>query len=69
VICLPVSANSRPPGSRSTVYGPGLIANDPDLPDRVRSLQVLRMLELLAGSSLSSEVRGVVAAKLRSILG
>jgi aminoglycoside phosphotransferase (APT) family kinase protein len=41
---------------------------DPDLPDRIRALQVLRMLELLAGSSLAPEVRPTVAASLRSSL-
>jgi aminoglycoside phosphotransferase (APT) family kinase protein len=49
--------------------GAGIEADDPDLPDRLRSLQVLRMLELLAGSSLAPEVRPIVAAKLRSSVG
>lgn len=48
--------------------GAAIETDDPGLPDRVRSLQVLRMLELLAGSSLASQVRSVVATKLRSTL-
>ena len=42
--------------------------DDPDLPARIRALQVLRMLELLAGSSLAPEVRPTVEASLRSSL-
>jgi len=46
--------------------GAAIEAGDPCLADRVRTLQVLRMLELLAGSSLAPDVRPTVAAKLRA---
>lgn len=43
-------------------------AGDPEFPARVRALQLLRMLELLAGDSLSSGVRRSVANHLRTTL-
>jgi hypothetical protein len=51
------------------LQGAGVDATDPELPVRVRSLQVLRMLELLAGeASLAPEVRRIVADRLRAVL-
>jgi len=49
--------------------GAGIDATDPELPVRVRCLQVLRMAELLAGeTSLAPEVRRIVADRLRAML-
>jgi aminoglycoside phosphotransferase len=49
--------------------GAGIDATDPELPVRVRCLQVLRMVELLAGEpSLAPEVRHIVAERLRAML-
>jgi aminoglycoside phosphotransferase (APT) family kinase protein len=49
--------------------GAGIDATDPELADRVRSLQVLRMLELLAGrTSLGPDVQRIVADRLRATL-
>jgi aminoglycoside phosphotransferase (APT) family kinase protein len=49
--------------------GAGIDATDPQLPVRVRALQLLRMLELLAAESrLEPEVQGIVADRLRSML-
>jgi aminoglycoside phosphotransferase (APT) family kinase protein len=51
------------------LQGAGVDATDPELPVRVRTLQVLRMLELLAGeASLAPEVRRIVADRLRAML-
>ena len=44
--------------------GDAVDADEPELLCRVRSLQLLRMLELLAGDSLSPGVRDVVAQRL-----
>lgn len=42
---------------------------DPDLPDRIRSLQVLRMLELLADETrLSLGIRGIMTDRLLSMV-
>jgi aminoglycoside phosphotransferase (APT) family kinase protein len=49
--------------------GAGIDATDPQLPVRVHSLQVLRMLELLAGdTSLDPDIQHIVAARLRAQL-
>lgn len=49
--------------------GADIDAIDPELSDRVRSLQVLRMLELLAGeTSLAPEVQRIVTDRLRTML-
>jgi hypothetical protein len=40
-----------------------------DDPPRIRALQVLRMLELLAGPTLDPGVRRVVADRLQATLG
>lgn len=49
--------------------GAAIDPTDPDLPDRIHSLQVLRMLELLADETrLSPEIRGVVTDRLLSML-
>jgi aminoglycoside phosphotransferase (APT) family kinase protein len=49
--------------------GAGIDPADPRLPARVRSLQVLRMLELLAsGSGLDRGIRDIVAGRLRAEL-
>jgi hypothetical protein len=51
------------------LQGAGADATDPELPARVRSLQVLRRLELLAGeASLAPEVGRIVADRLRATL-
>jgi hypothetical protein len=51
------------------LQGAGADATDPELPARVRSLQVLRGLELLAGeASLAPEVGRIVADRLRATL-
>jgi hypothetical protein len=64
------AAGSRgSPGWQSFLRGAGIDATDPQLPVRVRCLQVLRMVELLAGeTSLAPEVRGIVADRLRAML-
>jgi aminoglycoside phosphotransferase (APT) family kinase protein len=50
--------------------GAGIDATDPDLPGRVGALQVLRMLELLAGGSgLAPPVQRILADRLRTMLG
>jgi hypothetical protein len=60
-----VLESARPP----FLQGAGIDATDPELAVRVRSLQVLRMLELLAGeTSLAPDVQRIVAARLRSML-
>jgi hypothetical protein len=47
----------------------GIDATDPELPVRVRCLQVLRMAELPAGeTSLAPEVWRIVADRLRAML-
>jgi hypothetical protein len=51
------------------LHGTGIDATDPRLPVRVRALQLLRMLELLAGPSLTPEVHGIVADRLHGMLG
>ena len=51
------------------LHGAGIDATDPRLPVRVRALQLLRMLELLAGPSLTPEVHGIVADRLHGMLG
>jgi aminoglycoside phosphotransferase (APT) family kinase protein len=49
--------------------GVGIDATDPELAVRVHSLQVLRMLELLADeTSLAPEVQPTVAERLRAML-
>lgn len=49
--------------------GAGVDATDPQLPVRVRSLQVLRMLELLGGGTgLTTEVQRILADRLRAML-
>ncbi|MBV8941009.1 MAG: aminoglycoside phosphotransferase family protein [Solirubrobacterales bacterium] len=48
--------------------GAGIDANEPDLFRRIRSLQLLRMLELLAGDSLGPGVRRTVAERLHTLL-
>lgn len=49
--------------------GAGIDATDPELPGRVHSLQVLRMLELLVGeTSFGPEIRRIVAERLRAEL-
>jgi aminoglycoside phosphotransferase (APT) family kinase protein len=48
--------------------GAGVDANEPELFRRVRSLQLLRMLELLAGDSLDPGVRRTVAQRLHTSL-
>ena len=49
--------------------GAGIDATDPELPVRVRCLQALRMVELLAGgTSLAPEVRRTVAERLGAML-
>lgn len=49
--------------------GAGIDPADPDLPGRVRSLQVLRMLELLApGSSLDPGIQDIVTNRLQAEL-
>lgn len=51
------------------LQGAAIDAADPELPDRVRSLQVLRMLELLAGETrLGPDVRRILAERLRDML-
>jgi len=45
-----------------------LLSPDEDLPGRVRSLQVLRMLELLAAESFDTDVGHIVADRLRTTL-
>jgi hypothetical protein len=51
------------------LQGAGIDASDPELLDRVRSLQVLRMLELLVGeTSLGPDVQRIVADRLRAML-
>jgi aminoglycoside phosphotransferase (APT) family kinase protein len=51
------------------LQGAGIDATDPELPIRVRSLQVLRMLELLAGETiLGPDVQRIVADRLRATL-
>jgi len=51
------------------LQGAGIDATDPELPGHVRSLQVLRMLELLAGeSSLAPDVQRIVADRLHAML-
>jgi aminoglycoside phosphotransferase (APT) family kinase protein len=49
--------------------GAGVDAADPDLPERLRALQVLRMLELVAGKILESGVARIVADRLRLTFG
>ena len=57
------------PGWQPFLRGAGIDATDPELPVRVRCLQVLRMVELLAGETrLAPEVRGIIADRLRSML-
>jgi aminoglycoside phosphotransferase (APT) family kinase protein len=51
------------------LQGAGIDPSDPQLPARVHALQVLRMLELVADeTSLSPDVRRVVADRLRAML-
>jgi aminoglycoside phosphotransferase (APT) family kinase protein len=45
--------------------GAGIDATEPDLPARLRALQVLRMLELVAGKTLSPDIEGIVSDRLR----
>jgi aminoglycoside phosphotransferase len=49
--------------------GAGIDPAEPLLAERVRALQVLRMLELLDGDSLSDDVRAIVETRLASELG
>jgi aminoglycoside phosphotransferase (APT) family kinase protein len=56
-------------GARSEfMHGAEVDTNDPELPVRIRSLQLLRMLELLAGDSLGPGIRRIVANTLRTSL-
>lgn len=48
--------------------GAGVDANEPELLSRVRLLQLLRMVELLAGDSLGPGVRRTVAGRLHTAL-
>ena len=48
--------------------GAGIDANDPKLSARIRSLQLLRMLELLADGSLGAGVQRSVANRLHTFL-
>jgi aminoglycoside phosphotransferase (APT) family kinase protein len=48
--------------------GAGIDANEPRLADRIRMLQVLRMLELLATGTLSPDVAGIVRDRLQATL-
>lgn len=48
--------------------GAGIDATDPELPLLVQSLQLLRMLELLAGDTLGPDVRAIVAARLHATI-
>ena len=50
------------------LHGAGVDKNDPELLSRIRALQLLRMLELLAGDSLGPDVRRIVANRLRTTL-
>jgi aminoglycoside phosphotransferase (APT) family kinase protein len=50
------------------LHGAGIDTSEPDLSLRVRTLQVLRMLELLAGDGLTPDVRRIVADRLRTML-
>jgi aminoglycoside phosphotransferase (APT) family kinase protein len=51
------------------LHGAGIDATDPQLPARVRSLQVLRMLELLAGqTTFTPDVQRIVAGRLQALL-
>ena len=52
------------------LQGAGIDATEPELPVRVHALQVLRMLELLAGETrLAPDVQRIVADRLRAMLG
>jgi aminoglycoside phosphotransferase (APT) family kinase protein len=48
--------------------GAGIDANEPGLADRIRLLQVLRMLELLGTDKLTPDVAGIVEDRLRTTL-
>jgi aminoglycoside phosphotransferase (APT) family kinase protein len=49
--------------------GAGIDANEPGLAERVNTLQVLRMLELLGGERrLDGDIAGIVVARLRAML-
>ena len=48
--------------------GAGIDAAEPGLTDRVRALQVLRMLELLAAGNLTPGITGIVTARLHATL-
>jgi aminoglycoside phosphotransferase (APT) family kinase protein len=51
------------------LQGAGIDPTDPQLPARIHTLQVLRMLELVSdGTTLSPDVRRVVADRLRATL-
>jgi aminoglycoside phosphotransferase (APT) family kinase protein len=51
------------------LHGAGIDATDPELPARIRSLQVLRMLELLVGETdLGADVQRILADRLRGML-
>jgi aminoglycoside phosphotransferase (APT) family kinase protein len=53
----------------SFLHGAGIDPNEPDLAERVDSLQVLRMLELLGGDRrLDGDVAGIVATRLKAML-
>jgi aminoglycoside phosphotransferase (APT) family kinase protein len=53
----------------SFLRGAGIDPNEPDLAERVDSLQLLRMLELLGGERrLDDDVAGTVASRLKAML-
>jgi aminoglycoside phosphotransferase (APT) family kinase protein len=52
-------------GWRPFLEGAGIDPAEPDLDRRVRALQILRMLELLAAGTLSSGIASVVENRLR----
>jgi aminoglycoside phosphotransferase (APT) family kinase protein len=53
-------------GWRPFLEGAGIDPDEPELGRRVRTLQILRMLELLAAGTLASGVAAVVENRLRS---
>lgn len=64
------SVSFSPPGVLAAAWpefarGAAVDTNDPELPVRIRSLQRLRTLELLAGDSLAPGIRNIVKDRLR----
>jgi len=67
------SASFSSPAVREAAWpdfldGARIDTNDPALLSRIRSLQLLRMLELFVGDSLGPGVRRTVADRLRTSL-